>query len=131
MLRYFIAFLDYVRQQGIYIYRGDPAVVDFDEVDFTTDVAWHELNLSAIVPEHAKAVSVKLIISAVANRQFAHFRRAGQANNINVSSVITQVAGLEIHGDLTIPVDSDRKIEYMFANVAWIKIRFTVKGWWY
>jgi len=38
--------------------RGDPAVYDYDKNDLTKDGAWHDLDLSGIVPENAKAVFI-------------------------------------------------------------------------
>lgn len=131
MLWLFEAFLEYVRAQGIYIYRGDPVNLDFTLFDFTTDGAWHELDLSLIAPEHAKAVDIVLVLRNAAANKTAEFRRAGQANSANVATLSTQVANLPIAGDLTIPVDTDRKIEYKIDAGGWIAIGSTVKGWWY
>lgn len=131
MLRYFKAFLDYVRQQGIYIYRGDPAVPDQTVFSFTADGAWHELDLSAIVPEHTKAIDATFLIKNNQPGKACFFRRAGQANIFNSSSTYTQVGNCECSSDLTIPVDADRKLEYNFVAGGWLTLTFTVKGWWY
>lgn len=131
MLRYFEAFLEYVRQQGMYIYRGDPAGVDFGIGDFTIDNAWHERDLAAIVPEHAKAVDVRLSVSSFANNEAADFRRHGQANEINTARIITQTGLIGMAADLTIPVDADRKFDYKIAVGGWTLFSFTVKGWWF
>ncbi len=131
MLWLFEAFLEYVRQQGIYIYRGDPVNLDFTVVDFTDDNAWHELNVSTFVPANAKAIDVVLVVRNLGAGRTILLRRAGQINDANVATLCTQAANVPCAGDLTIPVDSDRKFEYKLDAGNWVIISFTVKGWWY
>jgi len=123
--------LDYVRQQGIYIYRGDPAAADFDQTDFTDDNAWHDLDLSNIAPEHAKAVDVSFIFINSASSKIGNFRRKGQTNIHNSAVIASNVPNLPQATDLTIALDPNRKIEYRLDAGGWSYIRFTVKGWWY
>lgn len=131
MLRYFIAFLDYVRQQGIYIYRGDPVEDDFNLAEFTRDDTWHELDLSAIVPEHAKAIDLTLTIQNSDINGYILFRRGGQAGGINTCGHYIPVINRPYRADLVIPIDSDRKIDYIISAGGWAFINFLIKGWWY
>lgn len=131
MLRYFKAFLDYVRQQGIYIYRGDPANFDFQTIDFTIDSNWHELNLSEIVPEHAKAADCSVLYLCELPNRLGYFRRHGQVNIFNAAVVLTQAAGIGFPADLTIALDSDRKCDYKLDPGPDLFIALTVKGWWF
>lgn len=131
MLRYFKAFLDYVRQQGIYIYRGDPANVDYTQATLTQDGAWHDLNLSALVPEHAKAVDVSILFINTANAKVGWFKRKGQANDRNASVISSHSPNQPQAQDLTIALDTNRTCEYKFDADGWTYIALTVKGWWY
>lgn len=117
--------------KGIYRHRGDPADFDFTTLNFITDGAWHELDLSSIVPENAKGVSLALRIRASTIDRAASFRIAGQAQPYNSSRATTQVANQVYTSDINVAVDTDRKIEYNFANITWHLITLTVKGWWF
>ncbi|KKM89899.1 hypothetical protein LCGC14_1243990 [marine sediment metagenome] len=115
---------------SMYVYRGDPATGDFALVDMTVDGAWHELDLSAIVPSNARAVN--LIISGVNAAAYQTFtiKKNGQTNNFNVGGVITPAAGVAGFGNSVISIGSDRKLEYNFNNTTWTGFMLTVMGWW-
>lgn len=123
--------LDAAREYGFFVDRGDPGSPDYIKVQFTTDGNWHTLDLSHIVPEHAKAVSVNLFLAANLINKFARFKKHGQINAFNRAGINTQTAAVNTEGDLTIIIDEDRKIEYQIANAFWFTISFTVKGWWF
>lgn len=130
MLWLFEAFLEYVRIKGMFVDRGDPAAADYVLGDFTRDNTWYELDLSGIVPANAKAVSVTLLMASPILGKQAFFRKHGNANARNVSVAYTQVNNVRVGHDLVIPVDTDRKIDYLF-QAGFNFINFTVKGWWY
>ncbi len=113
-----------------FVDRGDPAAHDFIKTDFTRDGAWHELDLSGIVPAGAKAVSLALTIRSSTVMALCKFRTKGNANEINRSMAWTQVANIWVGNDLVVPLSSDRKIEYNIANIVWTFIKLNVKGWW-
>lgn len=116
-----------------YIDRGDPAVSDYAIGDFTKDGTWHELDLSAIVPENAQAINATIAIRADSVAASFMLRRPGNVNSEAVSRITTQVAnGINI-ADLVYAVDADRKIDYQLTPdfiATWNTIDFTIKGWW-
>jgi len=125
------AILEAAREYGFYVYRGDPAVFDYKEPDWTMDYLWHELDLSAIVPANAKAIDASFIIAARSTGKFFHFRRHGQVNNKNICFGMINVAWGSYGFDLTIPCDADRKIDYLMSPDIDLVANFIVKGWWY
>lgn len=111
--------------------RGDPAGFDFTLVDFTTDGTWRDIDLSGIIPAGAKTAACHLIVRADVAGAQATFRKNGNSNTINTSSVRSQAIGIYNDDDIIIPLDGDRKAEYLLENVAWTRCYLTVKGWWF
>lgn len=111
--------------------RGDPAAYDFTTVDFTADSAWHELDLSGIVPAGPKGVCINIHAVNIAISKRAWFRRHGNVNNKNCSCIAAQVANNIIAFDIVVPVSTDRKIDYLLQEGLWTTFDFIVKGWWF
>lgn len=114
-----------------FIDRGDPAAASFSLVNFTTDGAWHDLDLSAIVPAGAKGVAMSVILVNAAVFKNVMFRKKGNANIWNRSLVTIQVATIPISDDIEVPIDTDRKCEYNFVAGGWVAAFVTVKNWWF
>jgi hypothetical protein len=113
-----------------YVDRGDPAAFDFAVGDLTTDGAWHDLDLSSIVPASAKAVIIKVAIEDNAAGNAFAFRKNGNSNAFNIARQATQVADVTIHMPPTIiPVDTNRVIEYLATSTTWTTINIQVCGW--
>lgn len=114
----------------VFIDRGDPFLPDFAIGDLTLDATWHELDLSAIVPEGASCVALNIaVFNNFINKSF-EVRTLGKVNHYNLGGVITQVANLANMGDVQVHPDSDRKIEYLATAGGWFVVNITVKGWW-
>lgn len=114
-----------------FIDRGDPAAVDFALGDLTRDGAYHDLNLSGIVPAGAKGVCLSVLaVNAFVNK-FAYFRTKSNANDFNISILAIQVTLVLDGADLTVPLPSTRIIEYNLDAVGWVFFTITVKGWWF
>ena len=126
---------DWVDQQGFLttslINRGDPASADFSAFTMIADDAWHELDLSAIVPAGAKGVLMFVDVGNANAGKHARFRPHGNVNEFNVSSLVTQVGGLFYECDRVCLIDADRHIDYYFSAGAWIVRFMTIKGWWF
>jgi hypothetical protein len=120
----------WIYDNGIYRYRGDPAAADFASAALTKDGAWHNLDLSAIVPLHAKAVNFTIWFNVVQTAKNSYFRINGQTNAYNISQIISQVASIPKTADLQIAVDDTRIIQYKIEAATWIFYYITVKGWW-
>jgi hypothetical protein len=116
---------------GIYRDRGDPAAWDYKDADFTTDASWHDLDLSPIVPEHAKAVALFLGLLDNATGSYFQLRTKGNANTYNTSILRTQVANLYTDADLILALPASRTLQYRAANRTFTAIRLCVKAWWF
>lgn len=114
----------------LFVDRGDPSAVDFDEGDLTADGAWHTLDLSGIVPSGASVVFLSLLCRTSVAQAFAGFRKNGNVNIRNISYINTQVANIAIGYDLIVFCDSNRLIEYLLWPGSWTYLYITIKGWW-
>ena len=108
--------------------RGDPAAWDLTEATMTMDDAWHDLDLSAIVPADAAWVLLRVLISDPNIDDSLQFRKNGNINTYAVSRVICQVANQNIEAELLVPCDAARVIEYL-ANAVITSINIVVLGW--
>jgi len=124
------AMKQYLIDNPRFVDRGDPAVIDFTLANFIQDNAWHDLDLSGIVPANARGVLLKLDITAGAVALRAEFRKNGNANNHNTSTTVTQVVALSQATDCVCYLDDNRIIEYRFTMGPWISINVTVRAWW-
>lgn len=126
---------DWVQAQGYlttsYVDRGDPAAADYTNATLTVDGNWHELDLSAIVPAGAKAIGISAFLETDVIERFARFRRHGNFNSVNTAAFATQVANLNMAGDLVVNIDSDRKIDYLIDASGFVSFAMAVKGWWF
>jgi len=126
---------EWVGAQGFlqtgFVDRGDPAAYDFTSTAFTKDSAWHELDLSGIIPTNVKAVAVSIVVSNTTAGKLFRLRTNGNANTMNNAIINTQVALLFYGSDLIVAPDANRKIEYFATSAGWLTINFTVKGWWF
>lgn len=115
----------------VFVDRGDPAAPDKQAVDLTKDGAWHDWDLSAIVPANAKAVVFRVAMQddAVASR--IGFRQNGNANTVNVQWTDVHVANLTVNGNFIVACDGSRIVEYFVTNVVWTFIQITVVGWFF
>lgn len=121
--------LETIRKDGLAVNRGDPANLNFDTGDFTYDNAWHDLDLSSIIPINATVVYIDTVLRAtIINARF-FVRTKGNVNDKNLSRLRTQVAGIPIDADfITFPND-DRILEYKASTVNINLLQLTVKGW--
>lgn len=111
--------------------RGDPAAADFDENDLTLNDAWHDLDLSGIVPEGATAVCLYCSIFAGGIFNYLYLRKKGNANFVNISGLVTQVNGIPNDNDVIVPLDANRVIQYFGETGFPGNLTLTVKGWWF
>lgn len=114
----------------MYVDRGDPTSADFAKEDLPVRNAWHDLDLSSIVPKTARAVLLYVTIKIGAANRVIRFRKNGNAQGIVISGVRTQVADVYNTNDMIVACDTDGIIEYWIEDVAWTIISVTVKGWW-
>ncbi len=115
---------------SMYVDRGDPASFDFTETDFTDDGAWHDLDLSAIIPATARALLIEFDINTVNREKHIRIRKYGNTNAINHQDIETFIAGAHQSGSVIVAVDSNRIIEYNIDAATWTELDMTIRGWW-
>jgi hypothetical protein len=110
--------------------RSSASAVDYAIGDLEKNSAWHDLDLSSIVPAGAKAVRIFVQIKATeANDEFK-IRKNGRSDEYIIDGLRTQAASVEKWGTLEIACDTSRVIEYWATNVElWTTINLTVVGW--
>lgn len=114
----------------VYIERPT-GTVDFQKgAPLITDNAWHELDLSSIIGEGAKAVLFHLRGSSSDISGCVRLKNKSQAGIATHCTLRLQIAGHSIAGHYIIAVGADRIIEYKIENIVWTLLILTVKGWW-
>jgi hypothetical protein len=110
--------------------RGDPASDDF--TSFTQDTAWHDIDLSAIVPVNYRFVLLRF--RGLSSNQTGYaivFRRKGNVNSINNAFVLAAALGTWVYKDILVSCDTNRKIQYQINNTdVWQSIYLTVSAYW-
>lgn len=109
--------------------RGDPVGEDFGEGDLTADEAFHDLDLSSIVPVGTKAVKFRWQIMCGFTNQYLAIRKKGNVGAMNLFQAKTQEANVANMGDGEVYVNTDRKAEYKLSNVAWTHIRIVIASY--
>lgn len=113
-----------------FVDRGDPAAHDITQATMTTDGAYHDLDLSSIVPAASKAVLLRVSIADDAPSSVLLIRKNGNSNDHNSAACITQVAGVYQNFDCVVFVDANRVVEYKATSTTWTAITIVVAGWW-
>jgi len=115
----------------VFVDRGDPAVYDYAKEDLTIDGAWHDMDLSAIVPEKAKAVFIVGHLEGNGIDWTIMLRKKGNVNEVVHGGMETIRANVERHRSSIVALDDNRVIEYKVDNQAWATLDLAVKGWWF
>jgi len=114
----------------MYVDRGDPAAYDYAKEDLSKDGAWHDLDLSGIVPAGAKAVFIIGHVQGAGADWAIMFRKKGNTNEINHGGMETLRANVERHRSSTVALSTARVIQYKADNQAWTTLDLCVRGWW-
>ena len=115
----------------VFVDRGDPAVYDYAKEDLTIDGAWHDMDLSAIVSEKAKAVFIIGHLQGNGVDWAIMFRKNGNVNEVVHGGMETLRANIERHRSSIVALDDNRIIEYKIDNQAWDTLDLAVKAWWF
>ena len=113
---------------GQHATKGDATGLDFQYPGLTDDGAWHDLDLSSIVPVGAVAVLLRVGLQGDSNNKKARFRRNGNSNDHTVSVQETVVADVNQYAEHVIACDANRIIEYKLNTVDGCNI--WILGWW-
>jgi len=126
---------EWVGAQGFlqtgFVDRGDPAANDFTITNFIRDGAWHDLDLSGIIPENVKAVAISFAGYNTEASKHVWMKTKGNIKDFNKSQFFTQTAGLVFTGDMIVAPNENGIIEYQIESTGWLYINITVKGWWF
>lgn len=122
--------LDHATKAHGFYDRGDPASFDKDVGDLTKDGAWHDWDVSAIVPVGAKAVLLCGHLEGAGTDWRIKFRKNGNTNEINHCGMETIRANVERHRTSIVACDANRVIEYNADNQAWVALSLAIRGWW-
>lgn len=114
-----------------FVDRGDPATPDRTLPTLTQDNAWHDWDLSAIVPAGAKGVTIRLVVFPLIVGRAVQLRPNGNVNVRVMSEVISQVAGIGASIDGVCAIDNNRVIEYKLAAGGFGVVNMTIKNWWF
>ena len=114
----------------MFVNRGDPPVYDFAKEDLTLDGAWHDLDLSAIVPDVARAVFIVGHVEGNGIDWTIMFRKKGNTNEVNHGGMETIRANVERHRSSTVAIGPDQIIQYKADNQNWATLSLAVRAWW-
>ena len=115
----------------VFIDRGNPAARDMGFFNFTIDGAWHDVDLSGVVPVGATGVCLAVEIKANTADVLIDWRKKDNVNTINKSRVLTYLANVETSNDCTLAVNSDRVVQYRVIGAGVTDLSMVVKNWWF
>ena len=109
--------------------RGDYNGYDYQVGDFTTDGAWHNLDLSGEIPVGAQLAVIRVKINDDVVGNTVKIGPVGYTNGYNIRRQNIQIAGQDIEFEGLITLNSARQIEYWANSTTWTTIDLIVKGW--
>lgn len=112
-----------------YTDRDNVASVDFLSGDLTKDGAWHELDLSSIIPAGTKLVMLRTLVIGLATIAALKVKTKTNADDINVDVSSMETTGSPKEDTLWVKPDADGVIEYWLSAVSYVTITLTVGGW--
>ena len=115
---------------GAMVDRGDPATPDFVDTDLTTDGAWHDLDLSGILPAGNITVLLRIVGNIAAGGKTVRLKTKGNTNDANAFLAVSSISGVVFGADATVVVDAAEKLEYKTSNDSFTTLDITVAGWW-
>lgn len=116
---------------GGYHNRQAPYKHDFKVTDFTWDGEWHDLDLSSIVPEGAKAANLHATFHHSDIAVIGYFRSKDVINIHATCQARPQIANHFNCFRRAVGLDANRVIQYMFTTGPWDEFLMSVKGWWF
>jgi hypothetical protein len=113
-----------------FVNRGDPSAHDFELSQLPVSGAWADLDLSSIVPTNARAVLLRMHITASTVGAALNIRKKGSTYYVNLTQIYTQAADQPINYADICPVGPNGMLEYLKTDITWTAIHIAVKGWW-
>lgn len=125
------AILEAAREYGFFKDDGDPAGWHFVTNSFTKDDTWRDFDLSAHVPEHAKAVLFRIRSRTTALGVDNYLRSRAKVFFANVVRMENPVANVFGEHNVVCQCDSDRFIQYKIDGVRTNVFNMVIMGWWF
>lgn len=110
--------------------QPDVSSDDFAKTDFTDDVAYNVLNLSAVVPVGAVVVFMACYVKDNLVNSTVSLRRYGNSNAVQTEVLQVIVANMPVRRVVVVGVD-DQKVEISInpKPTDWNNVDITVVGW--
>ena len=113
-----------------FVSRGGTDGWDFEKADLLINDLWHDMDLSAIIPENAVAVQLRVEFRNTAANRYVTFREKGIGDEYCIYKKMTQVGDVYKHLYPMLHVDGNRKIEYKVdSGNGWSYINIVVLAW--
>lgn len=112
--------------------RGDPAANDWTKATLAIDNAWHDLDLSGILPRAAagKFVMFRLVINNTVLGEEVYIREKGNAQFFNTLYARSAVTAERLIYDALVKCDADRQVEYLVTDTGvWNMCNILIRGW--
>ena len=122
--------------------QGDPGVsgitkrsdaeYDFIETDLTKDAAWHDMDLSGVLPEGTEGFFMRIAFKNTAPVQVFQVCKKGDNKTkvSNLHSVSTPVADTYVVFDIgPVFVDANREIEYFAHATTWTELKGVITSY--
>jgi len=120
----------FLRPSGMeFSYRGNAGGVDLVTTSIFKDAAYHEWDMSGIIPAGTKLVLLKLWrIRSTATDNTAQFRPKGGEDLYNTAHWTCPLGNEYFYPDILVVPDADGIIEYKFS-ASFNYCEFLVRGW--
>lgn len=109
--------------------RGNTASADYSSGTLTKDGAWHDLDLSSVVPTEARWVQLQVNISAAAIGRYLLLREKDFAEQYVIHKLYTHAAAFPTDARFWIGINSSGILEYAAAAAAFTDLNITVVAW--
>ena len=109
----------------------DPAAWEYDKTDLTDDVAWNDLDISAIVGAKKMLVSFLVVVRDGVAGSYVLIKTKGQTNSINRGTVYTQVNNVLNAAMFDVETDASGIIEIQCVPkpTDWTDIVIAIRGY--
>ena len=114
----------------LYVDRGDRNAYDFQLANITCDNNWHELDISALIPNNAKMVRgyIEVRSSAASGHVFG-VDESGKSNHYTAYWINQIMNDVWVQGGFELSVLSNKSIAYRGKNTI-TYFQLVIQGWW-
>lgn len=107
----------------------DPVAWEFELTGLIEDDAWHDLDLSALLPPSAVSVIMSIEFAASSAGVDIKFRKNGLSNVFDSQQLRNQVANIIIKTQMVVNCDTSRVIEYILDSPNTTIVNIAITGW--